>query len=72
MASPTINMFTKVERACYEILKRDLFPEFSSSENGVTSALDSYMKDMLNLHKKETKGQKKGGGKSSNSNCNIM
>ena len=58
MASPAINMFTKVERACYEVLKRDLFPEFSVSKYGLTSSLNTYMKDMINLHKKEKKGLK--------------
>ena len=69
MASPAINMFAKVERACYEVIRRDLFPEFSASKHGSTSTLNAYMKDMINLHKKEKKGLKK---KAESSGCVVM
>ena len=70
MASPAINMFAKVERACYEVIRRDLFPEFSASKHGSTSTLNAYMKDMINLHKKEKKGLKKNAAESSS--CVVM
>lgn len=70
MASPAINMFAKVERACYEVIRRDLFPEFSASKHGSTNTLNAYMKDMINLHKKEKKGLKKNAAESSS--CVVM
>ena len=61
MANPTINLFSKVERACYGILKRDLYVEFAASEEGRRPVLISYMQSMAKLHKKESR---KGGSKS--------
>jgi len=47
-----------------------LFPEFSASKHGSTNTLNAYMKDMINLHKKEMKGLKKNAAESSS--CVVM
>jgi hypothetical protein len=53
LASPAINMFAKVERACYNVIKRDLFPEFSASERGTAGALTERLKGVSKFHQKE-------------------
>jgi hypothetical protein len=55
MANPTVNLFSKVERACYGILKRDLFVEFAASDVGRSTVLMDYMKGLVKLHKKESR-----------------
>ena len=52
-------MFAKVEHACYEIIRKDLFPEFLTSKQGNAAALTEHLKSLAKLHLKEKKSQRK-------------
>ena len=52
-------MFAKVERACYEVIRKDLFPEFLASNQGNAAALTEHLKSLAKLHLKEKKSQRK-------------
>ena len=67
LASPAINMFAKVERACYKVIRKDLFPEFIAHV-GVTS-LNEHLKSVSKLHSKERKSQKNG---SNGKSCTVQ
>ena len=66
MANPTVNMFSKVEQACYNILKADLLPEFLAKEENTPSALVEHMRGLVKLHKKESQN------KDGKSNCCVQ
>ena len=54
LANPTINLFSKVELACYRVLKCELYPEFAASDEGQSAVLIEYMQGLVKLHKKES------------------